>query len=109
MPKKMHIGYDLSWTHLEGRWSIPGSWSHKVFPDIGMYKEMALLAERGLLDFIFFGDGSGIPSTWKGTRDDAVKWAVGWPRQDMSPYIAIMSEITKHIGFGLTYSSTFLG
>jgi FMN-dependent oxidoreductase (nitrilotriacetate monooxygenase family) len=108
MPKKMHIGYDLSWTHLEGRWSIPGSWSHKVFPDIGMYKEMALLAERGLLDFIFFGDGSGIPSTWKGTRDDAVKWAVGWPRQDMSPYIAIMSEITKHIGFGLTYSSTFM-
>lgn len=108
MPKKMHIGYDLSWTHLEGRWSIPGSWSHKVFPDIGMYKEMALLAERGLLDFIFFGDGSGIPSTWKGTRDDAVKWAVGWPSQDMSPYIAIMSEITKHIGFGLTYSSTFM-
>lgn len=108
MPKKMHIGYDLLWTHLEGRWSIPGSWSHKVFPDIGMYKEMALLAERGLLDFIFFGDGSGIPSTWKGTRDDAVKWAVGWPRQDMSPYIAIMSEITKYIGFGLTYSSTFM-
>ena len=108
MPRKMHLGYDLSWTHLEGRWRAAGSWSHAVFPDIRLYKEMALLAERGLLDFIFFGDGSGIPSTWEGTRDAAVKWAVGWPRHDMSPYIAIMSEITKNIGFGLTYSSTFM-
>jgi FMN-dependent oxidoreductase (nitrilotriacetate monooxygenase family) len=108
MPRKMHLGYDLSWTHLEGRWRAAGSWSHAVYPDIRLYKEMAMLAERGLLDFIFFGDGSGIPSTWEGTRDAAVKWAVGWPRHDMSPYIAIMSEITKNIGFGLTYSSTFM-
>jgi FMN-dependent oxidoreductase (nitrilotriacetate monooxygenase family) len=73
-----------------------------------MFSELAVLAERGLLDFMFFGDGTGIPSTWKGSIDDAVKWGVGWPRQDMSPYIAAMSQITQHIGFGLTYSSTFM-
>jgi FMN-dependent oxidoreductase (nitrilotriacetate monooxygenase family) len=66
------------------------------------------IAERGLIDFIFFGDGSGIPSTWQGRRDDAVKWGVGWPRHDMSPYIAVLSQHTRHIGYGLTYSSTFM-
>jgi long-chain alkane monooxygenase len=105
---KMHLGYDLSWSHLEGRWRLPGSWSHTTFPDIRVYAEAARIAERGLLDFIFFDDGSGIPSTWQGKRDDAVKWGVGWPRHDMSPYIAVMSQHTKHIGFGLTYSSTFM-
>jgi len=108
MTRKMHIGYDLSWSHLEGRWRLPGSWSHAIFPDIRIYNEMAQIAERGLLDFLFFGDGTGIPSTWQGRIDDAVKWGVGWPRQDMSPYIAVMAQATRHIGFGLTYSSTFL-
>ncbi|MEX0954832.1 MAG: NtaA/DmoA family FMN-dependent monooxygenase [Rhizobiaceae bacterium] len=108
MPRKMHIGYDLSWWHLEGRWRVPGSWSHTTFPDIRMFKESAMIAERGLLDFIFFGDGTGIPATWQGKRDDAVKWAVGWPRHDMSPYIAAMSQVTQNVGFGLTYSSTFM-
>jgi FMN-dependent oxidoreductase (nitrilotriacetate monooxygenase family) len=108
MKKKIHLGYDLSWTHLDGRWRTPGSWSHRQFPDILMYEEIAQIAERGLLDFIFFGDGSGIPSTWSGSIDAAVQWGIGWPRQDMSPFIAAMSRVTRHIGFGLTYSSTFM-
>jgi FMN-dependent oxidoreductase (nitrilotriacetate monooxygenase family) len=106
--KKIHLGYDLSWTHLDGRWRSPGSWSHTQFPDIRLYEEIAQIAERGLLDFIFFGDGSGIPSTWRGSIDAAVQWGIGWPRQDMSPFIAAMSRVTRHIGFGLTYSSTFM-
>ena len=108
MKAKMHIGYDMSWTHLEGRWRTPGSWSHTTFPDIGIYEEAARIAERGMLDFIFFGDGTGIPSTWENSIDAAVRWGIGWPRQDMSPYIAALSRVTRHIGFGLTYSSTFM-
>ncbi len=92
MTAKMHLGYDLSWTHLEGRWRLPGSWSHATYPDLRIYKEIAVIAERGMLDFLFFGDGSGIPSTWKGSIADAVKWGVGWPRLDMSPFIVAMSQ-----------------
>lgn len=108
MKKLIHLGYDLSWSHLDGRWRTPGSWSHRQYPDIRMYEEIAQIAERGLLDFIFFGDGSGIPSTWGNSIDAAVQWGIGWPRQDMSPFIAAMSRMTQHIGFGLTYSSTFM-
>ncbi|HWK64033.1 MAG TPA: NtaA/DmoA family FMN-dependent monooxygenase [Rhizobiaceae bacterium] len=108
MKRMMHIGYDLSWMQLEGRWRLPGSWTNATYPDIRIFKELAQIAERGLLDFMFWGDGTGIPSTWKGDRNDAVRWGVGWPRQDMSPYIAALSQITSRIGFGLTYSSTYM-
>jgi FMN-dependent oxidoreductase (nitrilotriacetate monooxygenase family) len=108
MKSKMHLAFDLSWTHLEGRWRVPGSWTGRSYPDLSIYKEIASIAERGRIDMLFFGDGTGIPSTWRGSPDDAVKWGIGWPRQDMSPYITALSQVTTHLGFGITYSSTFM-
>ncbi len=108
MKPKMHLAFDLSWTHLEGRWRVPGSWTGRIYPDLSIYKEIASIAERGRIDMLFFGDGTGIPSTWRGSPDDAVKWGIGWPRQDMSPYITALSQVTQHLGFGITYSSTFM-
>jgi FMN-dependent oxidoreductase (nitrilotriacetate monooxygenase family) len=108
MPKKMHLGIDLSFTHSDGRWRTPGSWAHRIYPDLTMFEDFARIAERGCLDMIFFGDGTGIPATWRGTEEAGARWGIQWPRQDMSPYITAMSRVTKHVGFGLTYSSTFM-
>jgi alkanesulfonate monooxygenase SsuD/methylene tetrahydromethanopterin reductase-like flavin-dependent oxidoreductase (luciferase family) len=66
------------------------------------------IAERGLFDLIFFGDSTGIPNTWEGSIDAAVRRGVAWPRMDMGPWITAMSRVTSHIGFGLTYASTFM-
>ncbi len=68
----------------------------------------ARLVERGLFDMIVFGDGSGIPNTWERGIDAAVRRGVAWPRLDMSPWITAMSRVTSHVGFGLTYASTFM-
>jgi FMN-dependent oxidoreductase (nitrilotriacetate monooxygenase family) len=104
----MRLAFDLSWTHLDGRWRMPGSWVGRTFPDLRMYQEIAELAERGRIDMIFFGDGTGIPSSWRNSADVAVRWGIGWPRQDMSPFIAALAQGTRHVGFGLTYASTFM-
>lgn len=104
----MHLAIDLSFSHTEGRWALPGSWVGRDFPDVRMYMELAQTAERGGIDLLFFGDGTGIPSTWRGSIAPAVEWGVQWPRHDMSPVIAAMSTVTESIGFGLTYSSTFM-
>jgi FMN-dependent oxidoreductase (nitrilotriacetate monooxygenase family) len=104
----MHLGYDFSYSHMAGRWRLPGAWTDRIFPDIEMFEEMARIAERGLLDLIFSGDGTGVPDTWRGSRDAAVAWGINWPRQDLNPIAVAMSRVTKHIGFGLTYSSTFM-
>ncbi|WP_203615785.1 NtaA/DmoA family FMN-dependent monooxygenase [Streptomyces sp. SID13726] len=104
----MHIGYDLSFTHTEGGWARPGSWTGLDFPDVRMFMELARTAERAGVGLLFFGDGTGIPSTWRGGIEPAVEWGIQWPRHDMSPVIAAMSTVTERIGFGLTYSSTFM-
>jgi len=107
-PGHLHLAFDLSFTHSEGRWARPGSWAGRTFPDVRMFQELAVTAERGGIDMLFFGDGTGLPDTWRGSTDAAVEWGVQWPRHDMSPFIAAMAAVTEHIGFGLTYSSTFM-
>ena len=87
---------------------MPGSWVGRHYPDVGLFEDIARIAERGLFDMIFFGDGSGIPNTWEGGIDAAVRRGVAWPRLDMSPWITAMSRVTSHVGFGLTYASTFM-
>ncbi|MFE2432034.1 NtaA/DmoA family FMN-dependent monooxygenase [Streptomyces sp. NPDC059373] len=104
----MHIGFDLSFTHTEGAWARQGSWVGRDFPDVRLFMELAQTAERAGVGMLFFGDGSGVPSTWRGSIEPAVEWGIQWPRHDMSPVIAAMSTVTEKVGFGLTYSSTFM-
>lgn len=106
--RRMHLGYDFSYSHMAGRWRMPGAWPGRTFPDIEMFEEMARIAERGLLDIVFSGDGTGVPDTWRGSRDAAIEWGMNWPRQDLQPIAVAMSRVTKRVGFGLTYSTTFL-
>jgi FMN-dependent oxidoreductase (nitrilotriacetate monooxygenase family) len=106
MPKRMHLAFDLSYIHMEGRWRMPGAWPGR-YPDVALFEEIARIAERGLLDMLFSGDGTGVPSTWQKSRDAAVRWGVSWPRQDLSPMSVAMSRVTNHLGFGITYSTTF--
>jgi alkanesulfonate monooxygenase SsuD/methylene tetrahydromethanopterin reductase-like flavin-dependent oxidoreductase (luciferase family) len=104
----MHLGFDYSYTHLGGRWRMPGAWPGRTFPDVEMFEEMARIAERGCLDMLFSGDGTGVPDTWGGSIDGAIEWGISWPRQDLNPITVAMSRVTRRIGFGLTYSSTFM-
>ena len=105
---KMHLGFDFSYCHMGGRWRMLGAWPGRTFPDVEMYEDVARICERGKLDMIFSGDGTGVPDDWRGSRDAAIEWGVSWPRQDLNPIMVAMSRVTKRIGYGLTYSSTFM-
>jgi long-chain alkane monooxygenase len=108
MARQMHLAFDLSYIHLDGRWRMPDSGVGPKFPDVAIYEKIARVAERGLFDMLFSGDGTGIPSTWRGSRDAAIRWGVSWPRQEMSPLMTAMSRVTRHLGFGVTYSTSFM-
>ena len=108
MKPQMHLAIDVSWTQVETTWREPGARVGSHYPDVGLFEDIARVAERGLIDLIFFGDSTGIPNTWKDSIDDAVRYGVAWPRLDMSPWITAMSRVTSHIGFGLTYATTFM-
>jgi len=38
---KMHLGFDLSYSHMGGRWRMPGSWENANFPDVATYEDLA--------------------------------------------------------------------
>jgi len=105
---RIHLALDFSWTQVETDWRNPTSRVNRHYPDVGLFEDLARIAERGMFDLIFFGDSTGIPNTWEGSIDAAVRRGVAWPRLDMSPWITAMSRVTSHIGFGLTYASTFM-
>src|SRR6202008_170493 len=96
MKPQMHLAIDVSWTQVETTWREPGARVGRHYPDVGLFEDIARVAERGLVDLIFFGDSTGIPNPWKGSMEDAVTYGVAWPRLDMSPWITAMSRVTKH-------------
>ena len=108
MKPRIHLAFNLSYTHMNGRWQLPGAWGDRTFPDVTLYEDVARLADRGFLDMLFSGDGTGVPDTWEGTRDGAVEWGVMFPRVDMNPVMVAAARASKHVGIGLTYSTTFM-
>src|SRR5882757_5197433 len=64
MKAQMHLAIDVSWTQVETTWREAGARVGRHYPDIGLFEDIARVAERGLLDLIFFGDSTGIPATW---------------------------------------------
>ena len=65
MKKRIHLAFDFSWTLVETWWRQAGSWVDMHHPNIGMFEEVARIAERGGIDMIFFGDSTGIPRPGK--------------------------------------------
>ena len=98
MKKRIQLAFDISWTEVESNWRNTGSWVDRHHPNIGLFEEVARVAERGGLDLIFLGDSTGIPDMWKDSIDDAVTYGVAWPRFDMSPWIVAMSRVTNISG-----------
>ena len=109
MTPRMPLAFDLSFTHTDGAWRNPGSWvGYPYYTQPEIWEDVARTIERGVVDMVFFGDGVGIPDTWQGSIDAAVRLGVQWPRHDMSPLVSIMARATKHVGFCLTYSPTYM-
>jgi FMN-dependent oxidoreductase (nitrilotriacetate monooxygenase family) len=104
----MHLAADLSFAHANGTWRGNGSWvGYPYYGRPEMYEELARIAERGFFDMVFFGDAAETPHDADGDFADAVRYGVNWPKLDMMPTVVAMSRVTRHLGFGLTMSTTY--
>src|SRR3954453_12772460 len=108
MKPQMHLAIDVSWTQVETTWREPCARVNSHYPDVGLFEDIARVAERGLIDLIFFDDSTGIPSSWKGSINNACCDGVASPPRDMRPWIVAMSRVPRHVGFGLPYATTFM-
>lgn len=90
----------------------PGLWKHpedesRNYKKPEYWRSLARLLEKGRFDVIFLADVLGTYDVYEGSRDSAVKSGVQVPVNDPSFIIPIMSEATKHLGFGLTSSVSY--
>jgi N-acetyl-S-(2-succino)cysteine monooxygenase len=86
------VGHTIAWRHPE----------HAKFTEFETYVKFAQTAERGLFDFIFFGEGLMVREHRGGFFGPIVNG-----RPDTTALLPALAAVTKHVGLAATISSTY--
>lgn len=90
---------------------FPGSWLHPEsrsdFLTADYFQEIARTLERGKFHAGFFDDRLALPDLHGGSHKHAVAAGVRAVKMDVTTILAVMSTVTKYLGLGATYSTTY--
>jgi FMN-dependent oxidoreductase (nitrilotriacetate monooxygenase family) len=104
----IHLAADISFLHTDYLWRMPGSWvGYPYYGTSEFYEDVARIAERGIMDMLFFGDTGGTSEDYGGNHEAVVRYGAKWPRHDMTPMIPLMAKAAPGVGFALTLSTTY--
>lgn len=88
-----------------------GSWRHPAtehgFLTAGYYEKLGRTLEEGCFDMMFFDDRLAMPGIFGGSVAEAVKHGARPIKLDLSIVLGILAAVTKSIGLGATYSTTY--
>ena len=90
----------------------PGLWAHPrdrswQYKDLEYWTELAATLERGIFDGIFIADVIGYYDVYKGSNYHAIHQAAQIPVNDPLQLVAPIAMATKHLGIGITASTSF--
>ena len=106
--QSIHLAADISFLHTDYLWRLPGSWvGYPYYSSSEFYEDLARIAERGVMDMLFFGDTGGTPEDYGGDFRAVVEHGAKWPRHDMTPMIPLMARAAAGVGFAWTLSTTY--
>ena len=109
MPSKMHLMQMLihsASTHTLLSWANPDDQQLDGLEDFSYWQHLALTLERGCFDGVFFADSPATHAVYKGSVSPSVQFGASWPNHDPMPLVAVMAAATKHLGIGVTLSTT---
>ena len=89
-----------------GLWRLPDN-NRERFNDIEYWTELARLLEAGGFDAVFLADVVGTYDTFRGSADTAIRQGLQIPNNDPAVVVPAMAAVTKHLGFGITFSTTY--
>jgi FMN-dependent oxidoreductase (nitrilotriacetate monooxygenase family) len=89
-----------------GSWRYPGDRSRE-YTDLEYWTEIARTAERGGFEAVFFADVRGIYDVYGGDRESAIERGIQTPANDPQLLVPAMAEVTDHLGFAVTRSTTY--
>lgn len=90
----------------QGMWRHPRDQSHR-FGELSYWTDLAKTLERGLFDGIFLADVLGVYDVYADGPETALREAVQIPLGDPLMLIPAMAVVTRHLGFGVTCSTTY--
>lgn len=109
MPKQLHVNlFEMNCvSHItHGLWTLPDNNRHR-FNDIEYWTELAQLLEHGTFDAVFLADVIGVYDRFRGGPETAIREAVQIPSNDPLLVIPAMAAVTRNLGFGATFSTTY--
>jgi FMN-dependent oxidoreductase (nitrilotriacetate monooxygenase family) len=109
MSKRIHLNaFDMTCVGHQspGLWRHPRDQSHR-YRDLEYWTELAQLLERGRFDSMFIADVVGVYDVYQGSPEPAIVDAAQIPVNDPLLAVSAMAAVTRHLGFGLTVSSTY--
>jgi FMN-dependent oxidoreductase (nitrilotriacetate monooxygenase family) len=89
-----------------GLWTLPEN-NRQRFNDIEYWTQLAQILEDGGVDGIFLADVVGAYDTFRGNADTAIREGLQIPSNDPLLVIPAMAAVTKGLGFGVTFSTTY--
>jgi alkanesulfonate monooxygenase SsuD/methylene tetrahydromethanopterin reductase-like flavin-dependent oxidoreductase (luciferase family) len=103
------VGFSQCVPHSQaiGQWKNPDDQFSEGYRQIEMWCHIAKTLERGLADGFFLADVHGVYDVYGNSRDAAHKYAVQTPGVDPMLLTSAMANVTTHLGFINTYSTTF--
>ncbi len=90
----------------------PGLWAHPrdrswQYKDLDYWQDLGRILERGIFDGIFIADVIGYYDVYKGSNYHAIQQAAQIPVNDPLQLAAPIALATKHLGIGITASTSF--
>jgi long-chain alkane monooxygenase len=107
--KQLHVNlFEMNCvSHIvHGMWVHPENHRHR-FNDIEFWTELAQLLEYGTFDAVFLADVVGAYDEFRGGPETALREALQIPSNDPLLVIPAMAQVTKNLGFGATFSTTY--
>ncbi|WP_327001885.1 NtaA/DmoA family FMN-dependent monooxygenase [Dactylosporangium sp. NBC_01737] len=89
-----------------GLWRLPDN-NRERFNDIEYWTGLAQLLEEGGFDAVFLADVVGTYDTFRGSAATAIRQGLQIPNNDPASVVPAMAAVTKHLGFGITFSTTY--
>lgn len=89
-----------------GLWTHPDDESYR-YTDMDYWTELAQILEKGRFDAVFLADVLGTYDVYQNSRDAAVRQAAQVPLNDPMFVVPLMANVTKHLGFGVTASTSY--
>jgi long-chain alkane monooxygenase len=89
-----------------GLWRLPGN-NRERHNDIEYWTELARLLEDGGFDAVFLADVIGTYDVFRGSADTSIREGLQIPNNDPALVVPAMAAVTRHLGFGITFSTTY--